>query len=135
MKKADLMRDILKYGALAAVLAVALPESVLAVDTVGDIITNTAQDQVSPFATLISAVCYVAGAVMLAAGALSLRKHADNPASESVSKGVARLVVGACFMGLPYLSKIMQDTIFATKGVADHADFAANIGKAGAGTP
>ncbi|MGE4352442.1 MAG: hypothetical protein AB7E52_09685 [Bdellovibrionales bacterium] len=121
MKKEKLLVEGVKFGAMLSLMMLALPSVGVAAETEGtiaQIIDRTSETQVSPFAVLISAVCYVAGAVMLASGALSLRKHADNPASESVSKGVARLVVGGCFMGLPYLSGVLQQTVFGDASTA-----------------
>lgn len=137
MKKYDVLSETLKLGLAVSVIAVALPDLSWAAttNTVGDILTSTTDSQVKPAATLLAALCYVGGAISLVSGALSLRKHADNPASEPMGKGLTRLLVGAGIMGLPYLAGVMQDTLFATgETQADYSGFSA-FSPSGAATP
>ncbi len=126
MKKNEVLGEVLKLGLAVSVIAVAVPDLSLAAatNTVGGILDSTTTTQVKPAAALLAALCYVGGAISLVSGALSLRKHADNPASEPMGKGISRLLVGAAIMGLPYLSGVMQETFFATgKTQATYAGF------------
>ncbi len=132
MKKVEALGEVLKLGLAVSVIAVAMPDLGLAAgNTVGDILTSTTTTQVKPAATLLAALCYVGGAISLVSGALSLRKHADNPASEPMGKGISRLLVGAGIMGLPYLSGVMQQTLFAgnPSGQASYSGFDSFLGK------
>ncbi|MDD3182886.1 MAG: hypothetical protein PHD48_08810 [Alphaproteobacteria bacterium] len=124
MNKYVALGNTLKMGLMASVLALALPELSFAQNTVGEILTTTSQTQVKPAATLIAALCYVGGSVSIISGALSLRKHADNPASEPMGKGITRLLVGAAIMSLPYLSGVLQETVFGdSNDEAQYTDF------------
>ena len=132
MKKVEALGEVLKLGLAVSVIAVAMPELGFAEgNTVGDILTSTTTSQVKPAATLLAALCYVGGAISLVSGALSLRKHADNPASEPMGKGISRLLVGAAIMGLLYLAGVMQQTLFAGNptGQANYSGFDSFLGK------
>lgn len=134
MKKYNVLGEVLKFGALASVMTLASLEPAFAVgtaDSVGDIMTTVSRTQVRPFATLLLTVAFVGGAVLLVSGALSLKKHADNPASEPMGKGIARLLVGGLVMALPFFAGAIQNSIFGTgapqAAFSDFTNFSSTI--------
>lgn len=112
MSKAYKLSEMLKLGAMASVITVALPGLGLAEATVSDLVTTVAQTQLPVLPYILSAVCYVGGAFMMISGTLSLKKHAENPASEPLSKGVSRLLTGGAISAVPAITGLLQDTVF-----------------------
>ncbi len=124
MKKSVLMGEMFKWGVLTAIIAVAMPELVSAQTGVNALLTDVTQEQLPVFPYILNAVCYVGGAFMMVSGALSLKKHAENPTSEPMSKGIARLLTGGAITAVPTLTKVLQETVFtATSGPADYTGF------------
>lgn len=124
MKKGVLMSEMFKWGVLTAIIAVALPELAMAQADVHDMIQDVTQQQLPIFPYVLGAVCYVGGAFMMVSGALSLKKHAENPTSEPMSKGIARLLTGGAITAVPTVTGILQNTVFsAAGGAATFTDF------------
>ena len=123
MKKVELMNSMSKLGLLAGILAAAMPElSFAQAADVQDLVQGVVQEQLPVFPYALSAVCYVGGAFMMVSGALSLKKHAENPAAEPIGKGVGRLLTGGAITAVPAVAGIMQNTVFGS-GVPDSPDF------------
>src|ERR1700689_1863373 len=100
MNKERLMNDILKSLLMAAVIAVASPDLALAQAVAGGVdlgsaATNITTADVGPLAPLISALFWVAGGVLMGAGALKLKEHAENPTQTPMRQGISRMGVGA----------------------------------------
>lgn len=84
-------------------------------DTLGDIVCN-ARSESAPFATLLNAISFVAGAVLCVRGVLLLKKHADNPNDSQVTKSIAHLVAAACLLAFPLFAGVLQRSLFGTIG-------------------
>ena len=106
------MKDMFKFGTLAAIMAAAMPGVGFAQD-VNELVNGVVQNQLPVFPYALSAVCYVGGAFLMVSGALSLKKHAENPAAEPMGKGVARLLTGGAITAVPAVASIMQNTVFS----------------------
>ena len=117
--KTKLMTELFKWGVMTAIVAVAMPELASA-DTIKDVVTNVTQEQLPVLPYAMGAVCYVGGSFMMVSGALSLRKHAENPAGEPVAKGVSRLLTGGVITAVPALTRIVQETT-TVSGSADNS--------------
>lgn len=111
MDKANKFGEMMKFGILTAIIAVATPDMAIAASDMKGVLEDVASKQLSSIPYMISVVCYILGAFMLVSGALSLKKHAENPASEAMSKGIARLVVGGAITSVPALTGIIQRTL------------------------
>ncbi len=109
-----LLDTILKGGVLTALVAFAAPDLVLA-GTVGDS-ANSVVTQMGSFPKIVSGVAYIGGGILLISGALSLKKHAENPGSEPLGKGIGRLAAGGGVISLPALAKVMNDSLSVGSG-------------------
>lgn len=107
MKKAESLFEMVKFAVLASIISVAMPELASAT-TVNSVLHSVASSQLVGLPYILSVVCYVGGAFMLVSGALSLKKHAENPASEPMGKGIARLLTGGAITSVPALTGIIQ---------------------------
>ncbi len=106
--KAKLFNEIFKWGVLSSIVAVAMPDMAFAQEDVKALIENVAQKQLPVLPYILSAVCYVGGSFMIVSGALSLKKHAENPTSEPMGKGIARLLTGGVITAVPPLTSVIQ---------------------------
>ncbi len=105
--------ELLKLSVLTAIVAVAMPELAFAEGgsgsaTIGGMMKHVAGEELSKAPLLISAAGYVIGAILILSGALSLKKHSENPAGEPLGKGLGRLIVGAVITSLPALLSLIQ---------------------------
>ncbi len=64
---------------------------------------------------VVSTGSYLTGAGFAMAGVMSLKKHAENPGQEPVSKGVGRIAAGAALGALPWV----VNTAFNSMGVTE----------------
>jgi len=110
MSKISKTGEMLKYGVLASIIAIAMPEMAGAASDVNGLLHSVASKQLISLPYILSAVCYVGGSFMLVSGALSLKKHAENPGSEPMGKGIARLLTGGAITSVPALTGIIQRT-------------------------
>jgi hypothetical protein len=106
------LQDGLKGLLVAAVMAIAVsfPELAFAQDDLGTSAT-TITGNVGPIAPLISALFWVAGGVMMGAGALKLKEHAENPGQTPMRQGIARMAVGAALLTIPFFSQFVVNTL------------------------
>ncbi|MGE0108503.1 MAG: hypothetical protein AB7S81_01880 [Bdellovibrionales bacterium] len=112
--KSYLNSNSVKLGILTAIIAVAMPELSFAEGTIGDMMKTVSDEQLVEAPKLISVAAYCIGGIMLLSGGLSLKKHAENPASEPLGKGLGRLLVGAGITSLPaILALVRTSTGFA----------------------
>lgn len=115
--KAKLFTEFFKWGILSAIVAVAMPDlAFAATGTVSDLINNVTEKQLPALPYALGAVCYVGGSFMLVSGALELKKHAENPASTPMGKGIARLLTGGAITGVPALTGVIQRTTTLDSG-------------------
>ena len=92
-----------QWGVLAAVITMAVPEMAWATAGVGDALTAIKSSELQPMPAVISAVCYIGGAILAASGAMKLKAHAEAPAQEKMAPGIARLLAGGAIAALPAL--------------------------------
>lgn len=117
--KAKLFTEFFKWGVLSAIVAVAMPDlATAATGDVNQLIHDVGSKQLPALPYILSAVCYVGGSFMLVSGALSLKKHAENPAGEPMGKGIARLLTGGAITGIPALTGVIQRTTTMDSGSA-----------------
>jgi len=109
MKMISTVSEMIKMSVLAAVVAFATPELASAT-ALNDVLHSVAKNQISALPFILSTVCYVGGAFLLVSGALSLKKHAENPAGEPMGKGISRLITGGAITAVPALTGIIQRT-------------------------
>ena len=102
-KGKQLISDLLKATALAAVAAFALPDMSWAQTDFGTTAAQLESQELSKMPNLIAAVCYIGGIVLMISGSMKLKAHAENPASEKLSPGLSRLMVGGSIAALPAL--------------------------------
>ncbi len=127
MKKTEITTTALKLGLMAALIVVALPELSFAQDGISQVMKDVQSNQMQNIPKMISAVAYVIGAVLVLSGALSLKKHSENPASEPMGKGIGRLLAGGAVMALPAITRVMQETTEITGGPATFENFQVNF--------
>jgi hypothetical protein len=103
--------ETLKLTILATIVAVAVPELSFAAGTIGEMMEKVSgDDQLGQAPKLISVAAYCIGGIMLLSGGLSLKKHAENPASEPLGKGLGRLLVGAGVTSLPSVLALVRES-------------------------
>jgi hypothetical protein len=78
---------------------------------------------IGPLAPLISALFWVTGGVLMGAGALKLKEHAENPTQTPMRQGIARMAVGAVLMTIPFFSQFVTNTLSNTAGPAGYTAF------------
>ncbi len=119
MTKELLLKNIFKWGVLAAIVAVALPDLAFAADTFGGAIDEFRTADVANVPPLVNAVAFTAGGVLGISGALKLKAHAENPASEKLAPGIARLLAGGAVAALP----VLVGTAFETLHIGSDLEF------------
>lgn len=120
--KTTLTTELFKWGVLTAIIAIAMPDSASA-DTLRTVISNVTREELPVLPYVLSSVCYVGGSFMMVSGALSLKKHAENPAGEPVAKGVSRLLTGGVITSVPALTEVVQKTTQLDGGAANFSSF------------
>lgn len=114
--KKQFINDLLQAGLMAALAAAALPD--LAFAAGGDLKSSieTVTDQTGGIPVLISSLCYIGGLGMMAAGALKLKAHAENPGQTPIAVGVSRLLVGGAIASLPAVTGWVTDSASLREG-------------------
>lgn len=120
--KTTLTTELFKWGVLTAIIAVAMPDAAGA-ETLRTVISNVTREELPVLPYVLSSVCYVGGSFMMVSGALSLKKHAENPAGEPVAKGVSRLLTGGVITSVPALTEVVQKTTQLDGGAATFSSF------------
>jgi len=110
MRNVRVLEDIIKLSVLSVIVAMAVPDASASAATVNTVLT-AATTQVSPVPKLLSAAAYIIGLILLISGALSLKKHSENPASEPLGKGLGRVLVGGVVMSLPTLANLITNSL------------------------
>lgn len=121
--KTKLFSELFKWGVLSAIVAVAFPDLALAQQDINQLVENVAQKQLPALPYALGAVCYVGGSFMLVSGALSLKKHAENPSSEPMAKGISRLVTGGAITAVPALTSVVQKSTTLSGSAATYSAF------------
>jgi hypothetical protein len=128
MKKPTLFPEILQrllFAALA-VAALQMPEAAFAQGGgIGQTATAIVNNQLDPTTQLLSAILYIGGGVLVAAGALKLKQHSENPTQTPMSHGLGRVGAGAALMAIPYFSNVAVNTLELGNAATPFARFAA----------
>ena len=104
MTKNKMMQDLLQVGVMAAIVAFALPDMSWAQGSdLGQTTKDFAKNQLINIPSLITAICYIGGIILMVSGSMQLKAHAENPAQTKLAPGVSRLVVGGVIAALPSL--------------------------------
>jgi len=101
----------------------ALAQAVSGGIDLGGAATHITDSDIGPLAPLISALFWVAGGVLMGAGALKLKEHAENPTQTPMRQGLSRLAVGAALMTIPFFSQFVTNTLSNTAGPASYTAF------------
>jgi hypothetical protein len=96
-------------------------------ETVDTIVRSIAKNELPVLPYILGTVCYIGGSFMMVSGALSLKKHAENPAGEPVAKGVSRLLAGGSITAVPALTSVIQETTHLGTGKASFQNFQVNF--------
>ncbi len=111
MTKSKLMNTVFQWGVMAAIVAVAFPDSAQATaNGIATVLQGIRTEEATSIPLIISTVCYIGGAAMAASGALKLKAHAENPAQEKIAPGIARVLTGGALVAMPYLVGVAQRT-------------------------
>lgn len=119
--------NLLSVGLFAALVATAMPELSIAADGLSGQFKEVSKNQLSSVPDFIAAIAYVIGAILMLSGALSLKKHSENPATEPMAKGIGRLVTGGAVLSLPALARVMQETTELQGGDAKFNAFSSDL--------
>lgn len=82
--------------------------------TFGRMLCN-AKDSISPIAPLISAIAYIAAAIITIRGTYLLKKHAEAPHQQVMSAGIWHVLGGGALASLPAFAGMLQGS-FGLKG-------------------
>lgn len=128
MHREKLMKEIFKGALATMIVALALPGIALAQAVNGGVdlgaaAANITTADVGPIAPLISALFWVAGGVLMGAGALKLKEHAENPGQTPMRQGIARMAVGAALLTIPFFSQFVTNTLSNTAAAAGYTAF------------
>jgi hypothetical protein len=120
--------DLFKNLVVTAIITVALPDLAWAQAVAGGVDMGSAalhimNADIGPLAPLISALFWVAGGVLMGAGALKLKEHAENPTQTPMRHGISRMAVGAVLMTIPFFSQFVANTLSNTAGPASYTPF------------
>jgi len=110
-KVTNLKNGILQSLLMAAVVAVGLPDLAWAQDLTA--VSTAGTGELTAFQTLATGVFYVGGGILMAAGALKLKEHAENPTQTPVRQGISRILVGAALIAIPFVSQAAVGTLNA----------------------
>jgi len=128
MKNEHFLVDIGRAFLWATLLSIGLPEFALAQGAgAGADLNATATRltaEVSTIPPFVSALFFIGGGILMGAGLLRLKEHAESPTQTPVRQGVARLAVGAALLTIPYFSQWAYNTLSAGTGVAAYTPFA-----------
>ncbi len=102
--------ETFKWGALSAIIALAIPDVSFA-QSIGGSLESFRTTDVASVPPLINAIAFTAGAALGISGALKLKAHAENPASEKLAPGIARLLAGGAVAALPILVNTAFETL------------------------
>jgi hypothetical protein len=130
MKKEKLINDLLQGLLMASVVAMALPMPELAWAQgsvsgpgIGSAATGITGNELGPVTTLVSALFYIGGGVLMGAGALKLKQHAENPTTAPLGHGLGRLGAGAALMAIPYFGQTLIDTLHLNTATTNFTSF------------
>ena len=122
--KTETKNELLKVGVLAALVVAALPEmSWAGATSFAEMAKSVSNDQLTAVPSVVTGLGYVIGTVLMLSGALSLKKHAENPAGEPLNKGLGRLIIGGVVTLLPYLLSVMQTSSSLGTDAAEYNSF------------
>lgn len=72
-------------------------------DTLGDV-SRSALVSVRGLSKVMSAICYVAGVGFFIGGLLQYKYHRENPQQVRISAPIVLIILGVCFIAIPFLS-------------------------------
>ena len=79
--------------------------------------------ELGPVAPVISALFWLGGAVLMGAGALKLKEHAENPTQTPMRQGISRMAVGAVLLTLPFFAQFAANTLAAGNQAISYGAF------------
>ena len=105
------MKKIWMQGLLmAAVIATAVPMSGLAWADLQSSASTSQTSVFGPILQLLSYASYVIGGVLVVAGVMKFKHHAENPTNAPLAHGFARVGAGAALLALPFLMGLANST-------------------------
>ncbi len=118
--KITMKSELFKLGVLTALIVAAMPELSLAAEDLNSWTKTVATEEGTAIPYVVTVIGYIIGAVLMLSGALSLKKHSENPATEPLGKGLGRLIIGAIITAIPALLSMLQES---SKLGSDEAEF------------
>ncbi len=103
------------YGVLAAGSATVFTSKSASAATIGDIVESLT-DSFRPVATLISVICYLGGAALVAQGLMKLKNHIDAPEKAPLKDALGRLIVGAGLIAIPFIVDAVLESMGGQTG-------------------
>lgn len=116
MNKVELKKSWMQGLLMAAVVAAALPIPDLAFAQLSSATTNSQSSVFQPIVQLLSFASYVIGGVLVVAGVMKFKHHAENPTQAPLQHGFSRVGAGAALLALPYLMGVANSTASSTFG-------------------
>ncbi len=110
MKNSVISKQVLLV-ALIGILMVGGASSAYAADTLGSVISNTANAS-RGLKLIISIIAYIAGIFLAAQALFRFKSHVDNPQQTPLSDPVKRFLTGGMFLALPYVATAVVGTLF-----------------------
>jgi len=108
-------RKLWLHGLLmAAVVATALPLPDLAFAQLSSAAPLSQNNVFNPILQLLSYASYVIGGVLVIAGVMKFKHHAENPTNAPLAHGFSRVGAGAALLALPYLMGLANSTAQGT---------------------
>lgn len=104
--------------ASAALSTTLISSSAFAGATNFNSIASNIVGSISSFPTLISAVSYLFGMLLLVLGVMKIKDHVENPTQEPLKNGAIRLAAGGGLFALPIISQAALSTIGSGTSVA-----------------
>jgi hypothetical protein len=106
-----LFQGLMMAGVVAAALPV--PELALAQTSTQGLANSvtTIHTGISSIPNIIAGLFYIMGSILVGAGALSLKRHADNPITETLGKPLGRIAAGSALIALPAFGQWLNNSL------------------------
>lgn len=83
--------------------------------TVADMLTRVTTSFVN-LPNILSAAAYLLGLFFAVTGIFKFKEHVDSPMQHHLSEGVKRFLAGGMLLGLPFMTRAVQGSLFSTPG-------------------
>ncbi|NBX74621.1 MAG: hypothetical protein EBZ69_04665 [Alphaproteobacteria bacterium] len=105
-----LLTEMFKFLTISLVIALAFPDLAMAAADLGAV-ADSVNRNVGKFPDLIAGTSFACGLGMGVMGIIDLKKHADSPQNNPMSKGVGKLAGCAALVALGPLASVTNKTL------------------------